>query len=68
MTTDDMGIGPDEYFGPEDDEKWDELEEELHAKADRRKKKKETMPIDGRGLVVNNVNRKYKRRSDDSIF
>ena len=56
-------------YDPDEDleTQWDEIEDELHAKADRRKKKKETMPMDGRGLVVNNVNRKYKKeRSDKS--
>ena len=37
------------------------IEDELHAKAERRVKKKEIMPIDGRGLVTNNVNRKFKQ-------
>lgn len=42
----------DEYF---------DLEQELHVKADRRKTKKETMPMDGRGLIVNNINRKFRQ-------
>ena len=43
------------------EEAYDELEDELHAKADKRAKKKENMPMDGRGLVTNNVNRKFKQ-------
>jgi hypothetical protein len=47
----------DEYFFDEDkdaDSYWDEVEEQLNAKADRREAKKETMPMDGRGLITNN--------------
>ncbi len=42
----------DEYF---------DLEQELNYKADRRKTKKEIMPMDGRGLIVNNINRKFRQ-------
>ena len=51
-------------FETEDDTVEDtyfDMEQELHFKADRRKTKKETMPMDGRGLVVNNVNRKFRQ-------
>ena len=48
--------------GTEDlDDEYDEMEDELEAKALRRVQKKENMPVDGRGLVVNNVNRKFRQ-------
>jgi hypothetical protein len=42
-----------EEYDSDPDEYWDEVEEELNAKADRRESKKETMPMDGRGLITN---------------
>ncbi len=43
------------------EEEYDDMEAELNAKADRRASKKETMPMDGRGLIVNNINRKFRQ-------
>jgi len=51
LTTEDDNL-EDEYF---------DLEAELHEKANRRQTKKETMPMDGRGLIVNNINRKFRQ-------